>query len=207
MTDIGHIDIDIVIDVGIDIEIWTDLEIEIEIETGIEIEIEIQMEIEVEIGIGIGTDIFKDIDVNIQRNCALFHPIPAYRCKYTSPPCLPSPPPLPPPDIYLYSTHELNGQRSGRWVLCGEASWRVCVLDVGSVSAGHAARDREGKRERGGRGCCSPRPSCGYSRATRRGTSRPLNCRRCQPLRIVRRLFSFKVKRNASLPFKFSPCV
>ena len=33
--------------------------------------------------------------------------------------------------------------------------------------------------ERGG--CCSPRPGCGYSRATRRGTSHPLNCRRFQP--------------------------
>ena len=33
--------------------------------------------------------------------------------------------------------------------------------------------------ERGG--CCSPRPGCSYSRATRRGTSQPLNCRRFQP--------------------------
>ena len=29
--------------------------------------------------------------------------------------------------------------------------------------------------------CCSPRPGCGYSRATRRGTSHPLNCKRFQP--------------------------
>ena len=33
--------------------------------------------------------------------------------------------------------------------------------------------------ERGKR--CSPRPSCGYSRATPRSATRYLNCRRCQP--------------------------
>ena len=29
--------------------------------------------------------------------------------------------------------------------------------------------------------CCSPRPSCGYSRATPRDATHYLNCRRCQP--------------------------
>ena len=115
MTDIGHIDIDIVIDVGIDIEIWTDLEIEIEIETGIEIEIEMQMEIEIEIGIGIGTDIFKDIDVNIQRNCALFHPIPVYRCKYTSPPMPPFSSPS--PSTRYISLQYPRTQRPASWTL------------------------------------------------------------------------------------------
>ena len=44
---------------------------------------------------------------------------------------------------------------------------------------GQADAARVLSEERGG--CCSPRPGCGYSRATRRGTSHPLNCRRFQP--------------------------
>ena len=51
--------------------------------------------------------------------------------------------------------------RSSRWPIPGKLKRRVL------------------SEERGG--CCSPRPSCGYSRATRRGTSHPLNCRRFQP--------------------------
>ena len=51
--------------------------------------------------------------------------------------------------------------RSNRWPIPGKLKRRVL------------------SEERGG--CCSPRPSCGYSRATRRGTSHPLNCRRFQP--------------------------
>ena len=51
--------------------------------------------------------------------------------------------------------------RSTRWPIPGKLKRRVL------------------SEERGG--CCSPRPSCGYSRATRRGTSHPLNCRRFQP--------------------------
>ena len=53
--------------------------------------------------------------------------------------------------------------RSSRWPIPGKLKRRVL------------------SEERGG--CCSPRPSCGYSRATRRGTSHPLNCRRFQPSR------------------------
>ena len=51
--------------------------------------------------------------------------------------------------------------RSNRWPIPGKLMRRVL------------------SEERGG--CCSPRPGCGYSRATRRGTSHPLNCRRFQP--------------------------
>ena len=51
--------------------------------------------------------------------------------------------------------------RSNRWPIPGKLKRRVL------------------SEERGG--CCSPRPGCGYSRATRRSTSHPLNCRRFQP--------------------------